>query len=147
MRGSFSLVMWVHSKATACELGYLKSEPFRTVNGTVRVTVVRSWIHACHVNKCKCFATPEDSKIEHNNCDTTQTAPEIHAKMVRSCATPATCVQASLIRHASRFLISLQDVAIGSSAATVPVEVAQLSPEDQTEHNKELKIETTATFT
>ena len=42
--------------------------------------------------------------------------------------------------------MSLRDVAIGSSARTVPVEVVQLSPEDQAEHNKELRIEKLATF-
>ena len=42
--------------------------------------------------------------------------------------------------------MSLRDVAIGSSAPTVPVEVVQLSPEDPTEHNKELRIEKLATF-
>ena len=50
---------------------------------------------ACHVNTWKCFATPEDSKIEPT--------PEIHAKMLRSSATQATCAQALVIWHVISF--------------------------------------------
>ena len=46
---------------------------------------------ACHVNTWKCFATPEDFKIEPT--------PEIHAKVLRSSATQATWAQALVIWH------------------------------------------------
>ena len=47
---------------------------------------------ACHVNTWKCFATPEGSKIKPTS--------EIHAKVLRSSATQATCAQARVISHA-----------------------------------------------
>ena len=50
---------------------------------------------ACHVNTWKCFATPEDSKIEPT--------PEIHAKVLRSSATQATCAQALVIWNVFSF--------------------------------------------
>ena len=46
---------------------------------------------ACHVNTWKCFATPEDSKIE--------STPEIHATVLRSSATQATCAPALVTWH------------------------------------------------
>ena len=50
---------------------------------------------ACHVHTWKCFATPEGSKIEPT--------PEIHAKVLRSSATQATCAQALVIWHVISF--------------------------------------------
>ena len=54
---------------------------------------------ACHVNTWKYFETPEGSKIEPT--------PEIHAKVLRSSATQATCAQALVIWHVISFQSSI----------------------------------------
>ena len=92
---------------------------------------------ACHVNTWKCFAAPEDSKIEPT--------PEIHAKVLRSWATQATCAQALVIWH----VISLAQFSLRCYQRVKrcqSLEAVQRSPEEQTEHTLELRTVKTTTI-
>ena len=91
---------------------------------------------ACHVNTRKCFAAPEDSKIEPT--------PEIHAKVLRSSATQATCAQAPVIWH----VISLAQFSLRcyQRVERCQSSIANAVPEEQTEHTLELRTVKTTTI-
>ena len=88
---------------------------------------------ACLANTWKCFAT-EDSKIE--------ATLEIHAKVLRSSATQATCAQALVIWHSA----SLAQFSLRCYQRVERCQWAQRSPEEQTEHTTEVRTFKTATI-